>query len=176
MAIKQAEKSYATYIRDDGCSTLEQHIYPVTLALLRRFHESESLEEILITGLLHDAMEDDWDFTMQGCLAQYGDQITSNLQALTKSYKLTGEVLTQSQKAEFYKKFINVIEKAGFVVQVVKMEDRLNNLACIKFVDHNPEKYTRYCKEVVDYFIPLAQKIYPEYVHEYELELRRLTI
>jgi (p)ppGpp synthase/HD superfamily hydrolase len=172
-AIKQAIKSHAGQKRDDGSSYVEQHVFPITLNILNRYKKNYEIETLLIVALLHDVLEDDPSFSFGDCEKEFGTEIAEYIRPLTKVYKQ--KPTTQQEKFEFNKSRVEHIKKAQKISQIVKLEDRLNNVLCIRQVGNTP-KYERYLKETQELFIPLAQQVSDFYVKALEKQIARLNV
>lgn len=66
-AIAQAQKSHADHVRDNGASVITEHICPIVLDLIETLHKRSVNQELIAIALLHDALEDDPQFTVDIC-------------------------------------------------------------------------------------------------------------
>jgi (p)ppGpp synthase/HD superfamily hydrolase len=173
-AFAQADRSHRNQVRDNGGPYLENHIYPIVSVIAKRYWMLPQIEDLVVVAFLHDAIEDDMAFGFSQCKYAFGKRITEYIRPMVKSYKLTGEILTNDEKLTFYRKFIKGIYSANYVTKVVKLEDRLNNTITTESVKNNPGKYTRYILEVEELFLPLAKEISQYYVDAFSKEITRL--
>lgn len=156
LALEQSKKSHNSQKRDSGKSYLKEHIYPITFELIDRFHTHQDIEDIIILALLHDAIEDDKNLTKEEMLKTFGERITSYLLTLTKKEEENTSSLSEEKKYQINKKLIKQTQKSDFVVRIVKLADRLNNMRCLPII-RGTKKFDRYLKESENFFIPLAK-------------------
>jgi len=146
LAINQAIKSHTGQKRDNGNPYLEEHIYPIINSVLSKYKNKPFLKDLLLTCILHDVIEDDKNISTKKLANIFGNKIVSYVLYLTKTPAQNVHRLPQEQKAKINKKILEKLKSAPPIVQIIKLEDRLNNISCIKAIDNKP-KYIRYVKE-----------------------------
>lgn len=168
-ALSVAYDIHKDQLRDSGKSYLEEHIYPLTLQTLLRHKNHPELVHILVVCILHDTIEDG-DIERGYISGLFNKTIENYVLALTKD-RVT---LTQRPTQEWlYNQTKNAIEKvkmAGEIAQIVRIEDRLQNLETANFTNINKkEKYSRMLDETKDLYIPLSRNLDPQYGYENSL-------
>ena len=174
LAIELAKEIHKNQKRDDGRSYLEQHIFPISLSVADKYKSADFAEEIIITALLHDVLEDSQNSMIERIRLDFGDNIVNNLQCITKR-KTDKLNRTQHDRYIENKKIIEDLKKSSVVPQIVKLEDRLNNLQSTEKLPDKKVKYRRYIEATRELYIPFAQRFAKEYVSLFEKEVERIT-
>lgn len=174
-ALKQACTSHAGQIRDDGCSTLEQHIFSVAGSTLDRNSYHQELEKLIVTALLHDTLEDDPTIDLNTFIQTFGIEIFRNIILLSKKTALNKRKihLSQEEKYAINANHLSQIAHSNDIVKIVKLEDRINNLAST-YCNSN-RKYERYYIETKNLYLPVAQAVSKKYVRALKQQLSRLS-
>ncbi len=176
-SLKIAETQHKGQLRDNGNHYLEDHIYPITLAVLERYKDSELLEPLICTAILHDVLEDT-DFSEKEMVSLVGEEITEAVKVLSKSESEKSSGMSQEIKMENNRKYLQRVSNAPIIPKIVKMEDRIQNLSCITKDSFKlkPEKYKRYVYETRELFVPIAKKLngYSYYEDLLESECKRV--
>ena len=160
-ALLQVERSHIDQMRDDGASYLEQHIYPVTISVIHYYKEQSKIPsvELIVAALLHDAIEDDENFTDEKCMKIFGNKILSIVKPLTKTdYKKFPGTTKQEKKLALTADYLQNLEYAPSEAKIIKLADRLNNLQCIH-LSPKKEKLKFYLKETEDFYLPFSKKV-----------------
>ena len=105
-------------------------------------------------GLLHDVVEDT-DVTVADVEREFGREISSIIDGLTKIAKLPSGGSTQDRQVESYRKLLLSIAKEARVI-VVKLADRLHNMRTLDYLP--PDKQRRIAQETRDLYAPLAHR------------------
>ncbi len=170
-AIEIAKEVHGDQKRDDGSPYLQQHVYPVTVTVLRirrllrsqvkeyrelfpdndiwrinRCISKNTREKMVLAALLHDVLEDS-DLDEDVLLREFGDEVYYMVRMLTK--KRPGE---NYDEGEYYQRLMNAPRET----RMVKLADRMNNLFCLQYT--SKEKRQRYIKETIEHYLPLAAK------------------
>ena len=113
--------------------------------------------ETVITGLLHDVIEDT-SFSKQQLNNIFGSSITSLVDGLTKIDFLEEKKITRSeQEAENFRKLLISTAK-DIRVLIIKLADRLHNIKTIHFFK-DIEKRKRVSNETLLIYAPLAERL-----------------
>ena len=105
-------------------------------------------------GLLHDVVEDT-DVTVADVEREFGREVASIIDGLTKIAKLPSGGSTQERQVESYRKLLLSIAREARVI-VVKLADRLHNMRTLDYLP--PEKQRRIALETRDLYAPLAHR------------------
>lgn len=138
--------------RIGGGSVLEEHIYPVSLLVLR-FSKTLSREQIIlrfVAALCHD-LEEDTEIKLPEIKAQLGNEIARLVELLSDVGKTVDSYFTELAK-----------DSDAIVIKVC---DRLNNLQCAHKIS-DKKIVLEFCEETVKYVIPLAKKVSASTVNE----------
>ncbi len=108
----------------------------------------------IITGLLHDVVEDT-KVGLPELEAQFGPVISQLVDGVTKISKMSFRH-THEKQGENIRKMIFAMGKDVRVV-LVKLADRLHNMRTLNHMP--PEKQTRIAQETVDIYAPLASRL-----------------
>ncbi len=169
-ALQIAYDVHKDQVRDSGNSYLEEHIYPLTLQIFLRHKNHSDLTRLLVVCVLHDIVEDgniETDFISK----TFNNIIQDDVLALTKDRVTLTQRPTQEWLYEQTERAIEKVKIAGEISQIVRIEDRLQNLqSSLNMNINKKEKYARMVKETEDLYIPLAEKLNPEYGYKVLLE------
>lgn len=132
-------------------------IHPVQVAeILLDLHLDE---DSVVTGLLHDTVEDNETVTMADIEREFGASVAQMVDGVTKLTQAgrRGRRQAQVNQAENLQKFVLAISKDVRVL-FVKLADRLHNM---RTLHHVPRKASRIRKaeETVDIYAPLARRM-----------------
>jgi GTP pyrophosphokinase len=105
-------------------------------------------------GLLHDVVEDT-TLTIADVDREFGREIASIVDGLTKIAKLPSGGSTQERQVESYRKLLLSIAKDARVI-IVKLADRLHNMRTLDYLP--AEKRRRIAQETRDLYAPLAHR------------------
>ncbi|MDC0418862.1 RelA/SpoT family protein [Pelagibacteraceae bacterium] len=109
----------------------------------------------IITGLLHDTIEDT-KTTYDVVLKEFGKEVADLVDGVTKISALEEKVADNSQ-AENFRKLILATSK-DIRVLLVKLADRLHNMRTINAFK-SEEKKKRIAKETMEIYAPLAERM-----------------
>jgi GTP diphosphokinase / guanosine-3',5'-bis(diphosphate) 3'-diphosphatase len=106
----------------------------------------------IAAALLHDTVEDT-SYSSEKLRAEYGDEVASLVEGVTKLDKLT---YGPTAEAETVRKMVVAMAK-DIRVLVIKLADRLHNARTWQYVD--PESSARKARETLDIYAPLAHRL-----------------
>ena len=151
-AIEVAESSHKDQFRASGDPYII-HPYEVCKSLIDLKLDTETV----ITGLLHDVIEDT-EYSKEQLNEIFGKSIASLVDGLTKIDFLEEKKITRSEKeAENFRKLLISTAK-DIRVLIIKLADRLHNIKTIHFFK-DVEKRKRVSNETLLIYAPLAERL-----------------
>jgi len=151
-AIEVAETSHKDQFRASGDPYIV-HPYEVCKSLIELKLDTETV----ITGLLHDVIEDT-EYSKEQLNEIFGKSIASLVDGLTKIDFLEEKKITRSEKeAENFRKLLISTAK-DIRVLIIKLADRLHNIKTIHFFK-DLEKRKRVSNETLLIYAPLAERL-----------------
>ena len=151
-AIEVAESSHKDQFRASGDPYII-HPYEVCKSLIDLKLDTETV----ITGLLHDVIEDT-EYSKEQLNEIFGKSISSLVDGLTKIDFLEEKKITRSEKeAENFRKLLISTAK-DIRVLIIKLADRLHNIKTIHFFK-DVEKRKRVSNETLLIYAPLAERL-----------------
>ncbi|HYD55189.1 MAG TPA: bifunctional (p)ppGpp synthetase/guanosine-3',5'-bis(diphosphate) 3'-pyrophosphohydrolase [Gemmatimonadaceae bacterium] len=105
-------------------------------------------------GLIHDVVEDT-AITVADIEREFGKEMSSIVDGLTKIAKLPTGASSQERQVENYRKLLLSIAKDARVI-IIKLADRLHNMRTLDWL--TPEKRKRIAAETRDLYAPLAHR------------------
>ncbi len=122
-ALNYAAKAHGEQKTPHGLPYLS-HLSAVAMEIIHACQEGEVKDEdtdfAISVALLHDVLEDT-DLTISDLIEEFGEEIASGVDALTKDFKLESK---KDQMADS----INRLLTQNYAVQSVKLADRITNL------------------------------------------------
>ncbi len=109
----------------------------------------------IITGLLHDTIEDT-ALTAEDIERDFGTSIAELVEGVTKLTKIELPSASDRQ-AENFRKLLLAISK-DIRTLLVKLADRLHNMRTLHYIPR-PDKRMRIARETMDIYAPLAERI-----------------
>jgi GTP diphosphokinase / guanosine-3',5'-bis(diphosphate) 3'-diphosphatase len=148
-AYRFGEKAHRGQVRNSG----EPYItHSVEVAKILAGLQLDSVT--VACGLLHDVVEDT-SFAIADVEREFGKEIASIVDGLTKIAKLPSGGSTQDRQVESYRKLLLSIAKEARVI-VVKLADRLHNMRTLDYLSE--DKRRRIAQETRDLYAPLAHR------------------
>ena len=111
--------------------------------------------DTIITALLHDTVED-CDVTLQDISAQFGDELSSLVDGVTKLSRIENQS-PDTRQAENFRKLMVALSQ-DIRVLLVKLADRTHNMQTINSIGRL-EKKERIARETIEIFAPLAERL-----------------
>lgn len=149
-AIDIAIQCHGDQLRGSGIKYFE-HPIAVSLILSEMCMDTDTL----ITGLLHDTVEDT-DLTLQDIESQFGKTVAKLVDGVTKLSKIEILPKDQQQAANFHKFFVSI--SSDIRVLIVKLVDRLHNMRTIDGIKSEAKRY-RIAVETMEIYSMLAARI-----------------
>ena len=143
-------KAHSNQIRASG-DPFFSHPFEVANILVQMKLDESSI----ITGLLHDVIEDTLA-TKNDIEKRFGKEVATLVDGVTKLSRITLQS-NKIQHIENFRKFILAISE-DIRVLFVKLADRLHNMRTLRFLK-DPEKRSRIANETLEIFAPLAERI-----------------
>ncbi|MBF0117376.1 MAG: bifunctional (p)ppGpp synthetase/guanosine-3',5'-bis(diphosphate) 3'-pyrophosphohydrolase [Desulfobacterales bacterium] len=113
------------------------------------------LDEVsIVSGLLHDVIEDTWA-TPEQLRDMFGDDVCHIVEGVTKLSAITSSSM-ETRQAENLRKMILAMAKDIRVV-LVKISDRLHNMRTLQF--HKEHKRKDIARETLDIYAPIAGRL-----------------
>ena len=145
-----AKKSHGDQKRKSGEPYI---IHPLHTALI--LADLELDKESIMTGLLHDVMEDT-AATREIMIKEFGEEVTDLVDGVTKLTKLDYDVDKVEEQAENLRKMFLAMAKDIRVI-LIKLADRLHNMRTLMYM--TPEKQKEKSKETMDIYAPIADRL-----------------
>ena len=154
--IKQIEKAYlfAKKLHEGQYRISEEPyiIHPVEVAKILVDLKVDS--HTLIAAFLHDILEDT-DTKPEEIKEQFGDDVLTLVQGVTKLGKLQFKSNEERQAENFRRLFIAMANDIRIIF--LKLADRLHNMRTLNFMA--PNKQQKIARETLDIFAPLANRL-----------------
>jgi len=129
-------------------------IHPLHVAII--LSELEMDKESIISGLLHDVVEDT-DTTLDEIREQFGDDVATIVDGVTKLTRLNlGDADKLQLQAENLRKMFLSMSKDIRII-IVKLADRLHNMRTLEY--QKAEKQREKAAETLDIYAPLADRL-----------------
>ena len=144
-AYNYAVKAHENQKRDSGDPYAN---HPIAVASI--LSELELDSATIVTGLLHDTIEDT-HATYENIKDEFGEEIANLVDGVTKISVFENQA-TSSSKAENFRKLILATSK-DIRVLLVKLADRLHNMRTIDAIS-KVEKKERIAKEKMEIYAP----------------------
>ncbi len=165
-AFSQAEKSHSKQKRFDGSSVLEGHILPVAAEVIISYGSDVVPEIAVASALLHDAVEDDPEFSEQQLRYEYPADVANIVMTLTKSSAENEHPVWGEEFFTATQKILKRLENSSHEARIVKLADRTVNLLTIDdFKGSRPAEFKRFVEDTRAFFVPFAQK-YSAYFYQ----------
>jgi GTP pyrophosphokinase len=124
-------------------------------------------EASVVTGLLHDTIEDTLA-TREEVAEIFGEEIADLVDGVTKLSQFSAANTQEEKQAENFRKMVVAMAK-DIRVLLVKLADRLHNMRTLHFIKSD-EKRRRIARETMDIYAPLAERVgMYEYMREMQL-------
>ncbi|EUK18985.1 RelA/SpoT family protein [Commensalibacter papalotli (ex Servin-Garciduenas et al. 2014)] len=149
-AFKVALKAHEKQFRDNGAPYI---IHPLAVANILAHLRVDTTS--IITGLLHDTIEDT-EVTREFLEKEFGVVVADLVDGVTKLTRLELQS-DRTKQAENFRKLVLAMSK-DIRVLIVKLADRLHNMRTLHYVQRLDRKQ-RIARETMDIYAPLAERI-----------------
>jgi GTP pyrophosphokinase len=127
-------------------------IHPIHVSLI--LAELELDEASIISGLLHDVVEDT-KYTYEDIVERFGTPIADIVDGVTKLGQITFDSIEERQVENLRKMFLAMSKDIR--VMLIKLADRLHNMRTLKFM--SDEKKKEKAKETIEIYAPIAHRL-----------------
>ena len=127
-------------------------LHPTHVAII--LAQLEQTKETIISGLLHDTIEDT-NTTTKNIQDKFGDEITFLVEGVTKLNKLKFNSKEEQQAENYRRMFLAMAEDIRVII--IKLADRLHNLRTLNFLSLTKQR--EIAKETLDIYSPLAHRL-----------------
>lgn len=110
--------------------------------------------QALISGLLHDVMEDS-HVTKSDLESRFGKTVAELVDGVSKLDKIESQTYQQAQAENFRKMFLAMARDVRVIL--IKLADRLHNMRTLDAV--RPDKRRRIARETLEIFAPIANRL-----------------
>ncbi len=193
-AVEVAEEVHSGLMREDGASPfLETHTWPVTIDVANHYRDmARNITSVEIAAaILHDVMEDDerilnlYESKSYGFDAYLEYRFGGKIRDIATELKIRpldnypGKNDAERGLARF-QEYCDILHGAEYDIKVIKLADRLNNMAFIRKVPGH-DKIRRYTREAEDFYIaytmmpPKMPEFYNRMRNAYE-QLRSMPV
>ena len=149
-AYEFANKQHEGQLRKSGEPYI---IHPVQVAYILTTLDLD--ESTICAALLHDVVEDT-DITQEDLINEFGEEIASLVDGVTKLGKLQQYISVKEQQVENYRKMFLAMGKDIRVI-LIKLADRLHNMRTLKYLSR--DRQIANAKETMELYAPLANRL-----------------
>jgi len=175
-AIALARQVHQQHRRDDGSPYLDEHVFPVVAEMAKYVVDRNAVEPpeaAVVVALLHDVLEESAQVTVSDLERDFGPDVATAVELLTKPKSSASHHNPRDFEAEREEQYMSRVASGPLLVRLVKVFDRLNNLACLH--KSSPSKRALYIEETRRFHLPLARELDPALAEAIEARLQELS-
>ena len=125
-------------------------------------------DSTICAALLHDVVEDT-NVTNEDLVHEFGEEIASMVDGVTKLSKLNYESVEEAQVENYRKMFLAMGKDIRVIM--IKLADRLHNMRTLKYLKR--DRQLANAKETMDLYAPLANRLRNIF---FKMGIRRFSI
>ena len=158
-ALKLAQEAHKGQKRDEGQEFI---IHPIRIANCLIDELSIKNPDIIISGLLHDVVEDS-NVTVSQIKKKFGNKVGNIVKTVTRDPN-------KESKLQKFKKLM----QENHEIRLIKAIDRLDNIRCYLYRTDRGERFKRHLREIFEMNLPLAKSVNKYILKEMEKIIEKL--
>jgi len=148
-AFQRASEAHAGQMRESGEPYM---VHPLHVTLILADMQMDMV--CLITGLLHDTVEDT-TFSLDQIKKEFGPEVAACVDGVTKLSKLKFYSREERQAESVRKMLLAMVNDIRVII--VKLADRLHNMRTLEALPH--ERQLRIAQETAEIYAPIAHRL-----------------
>lgn len=148
-AFNLAKEKHKGQVRNSG---EEYIVHPVEVSIILASLEMD--DQTICAGIMHDVLEDT-DFSREEMVEEFGDEITSLVDGVTKLKNLKYKTKEETQIESIRKMVLAMANDIRVII--IKLADRLHNMRTLEY--KNRDKQISTANETLEIYVPLAHRL-----------------